>query len=141
MMDQSELEALAGSIADRIRPGSRLFLTGDLGTGKSVFARAVLRKLGVEGVIPSPSFIVDAVYSTSGLEIHHIDLYRLDGSLDELEFYGILEVLESDAAAIVEWAERLDESVLSKGILISISFTDDPSKREVLIDDRDLAGD
>jgi len=140
-MDQIALEALAGRIADRIGPGSRLFLTGDLGAGKSVFARAVLRKLGVEGNIPSPSFIVDAVYCASGLEIHHIDLYRLDGQKDELEFYGILEVLESDAAAIIEWAERLNEYVPEKGIYVNIGFTEDPAMREVLIDERDLVRD
>ena len=77
MIDQVALEELASGIACSIRPGSRLFLSGDLGAGKSVFARAVLRELGVKGSIPSPSFIVDAVYSAAGLEIHHIDLYRL----------------------------------------------------------------
>ncbi|MCK4806423.1 MAG: tRNA (adenosine(37)-N6)-threonylcarbamoyltransferase complex ATPase subunit type 1 TsaE, partial [Candidatus Aegiribacteria sp.] len=89
MMDQIALEKLARQIAGRMGPGSRLFLSGDLGAGKSVFARAVLRELGVKGSIPSPSFIVNTVYNAAGLAIHHIDLYRLKGIPDELEFYGI----------------------------------------------------
>jgi len=140
MIDQIALEKLATGIAGRMGPSSRLFLSGDLGAGKSVFARAVLRALGVKGSIPSPSFIVNAVYSAAGLEIHHIDLYRLKGIPDELEFYGIYEVLESDAAIIVEWAERLDASVLKNGIFVSIGFTGNPMMREVTVDDRSLAG-
>ena len=122
-----------------IEPGSRLFLIGDLGAGKSVFARAVLRELGVKGSIPSPSFIVDAVYNAGGLEIHHIDLYRLKGTPDEMEFYGIYAALESDAVVIVEWAERLDSAILKNGIFVRIGFTDNPMLREVEVDDRSLA--
>ena len=140
MMNQAALEELAREIACKIKPGSKLFLSGDLGTGKSVFARAVLRELGIKGSIPSPSFIVDAVYNSRGLEIHHIDLYRLEGSPDEMAFYGIYEVLESDAVAIVEWAERLDAAALEKGIFVSIGFTGDPMIRKVRVNDRSLAG-
>jgi tRNA threonylcarbamoyladenosine biosynthesis protein TsaE len=140
MMDQAALEELAREIACKITPGSRLFLSGDLGAGKSVFARAVLRELGVKGSIPSPSFIVDAVYNSRGLEIHHIDLYRLEGSPDEMAFYGIYEVLESDAVVIVEWAERLDDAALEKGTFVSIDFTCDSMMREVRIDDGSMAG-
>ncbi len=140
MIDQVTLEKLASGIARRMGPGSRLFLSGDLGAGKSVFARAVLRELGVKGSIPSPSFIVDAVYSAAGLEIHHIDLYRLKGIPDEMEFYGIYAALVSDAAIIVEWAERLDAGILKNGIFVSIGFTENPMMREVTVDDRSLAG-
>ncbi len=139
MIDQDALEKLAGGIASRMGHGSRLFLSGDLGAGKSVFARAVLRELGVIGNIPSPSFIVDAVYTTADLEIHHIDLYRLKGIPEEMEFYGIYDALESEAAIIVEWAERLDAAILKDGIFVSIGFTGDPMMREVEIDDRSLA--
>ena len=140
MMDQAAMEELAREIARKITPGSRLFLSGDLGPGKSVFARAVLRELGVKGSIPSPSFILDAVSNSRGLEIHHIDLYRLEGSPHEMAFYGIYEVLESEAVVIVEWAERLDAAALEKGIFVNIDFTGNPMMREVSVDDRSLAG-
>ncbi len=140
MIDQTVLEKLARGIAGRMGPGSRLFLSGDLGAGKSVFARAALRELGVKGSIPSPSFIVNAIYSAAGLEIHHIDLYRLKGIPEELEFYGIYEAFESDAVVIVEWAERLDAAILQNGIFVSIDFTVNPTMREVKVDERGLAG-
>jgi tRNA threonylcarbamoyladenosine biosynthesis protein TsaE len=140
-MDQVSLEQLAAEVAGKMGRGSRLYLIGDLGSGKSVFARAVLRAMGVRGSIPSPSFIVDAVYESGDLEIHHIDIYRLHGSPDELEFYGIDEVLDSQAAVIVEWADRLDLGRLRDGITVRISFTRDPLMREVSINGGDLAGD
>lgn len=140
MMDQQSLEALARDIAGGMVRGSRLYLTGELGSGKSVFARAVLGELGVKGSIPSPSFIVDAVYFSKGLEIHHMDLYRLQGTEEELEFYGIDQVLDSDAVAVVEWAERLSAEFLQDGIRITISFTEDPLMREVTVDGLAVAG-
>ncbi len=139
-MNREELENLARKIAVGLGPGDGLFLTGELGVGKSVFARAVLRALGVEGPIPSPSFIVDAIYVTGDLEIHHIDLYRLRGDPGELEFYGIGDALTSDALVLVEWAERLPEEVLRTGTRVHISFTDDPDEREVMLNGEPVAG-
>lgn len=141
MMDQRSLEELARGIAGNMGPGSRLYLTGDLGAGKSVFARAVLRELGVVGNIPSPSFIVDAVYSCGELEVHHLDLYRLAGEPDELEFYGIEDILESDAVVIVEWADRLEWSLLKDGMRVHIDFSKSPDMREVTVDGWAVAGD
>ncbi|OPL17571.1 MAG: hypothetical protein AVO35_09045 [Candidatus Aegiribacteria sp. MLS_C] len=141
MMDQYSLEALARRIARNMGPGSRLYLTGDLGAGKSVFARAALRELGVRGDIPSPSFIVDAVYSCGKLVIHHLDLYRLEGDPDELEFYGIDEILASDSLVIVEWADRLNSSLLIEGTRVHIEFSERHDMREVTVDGRTVAGD
>lgn len=140
MIDQKALEAMARELAGSISRGDRILLFGELGTGKSVFARAVLRELGVEGPVPSPSFVVDAVYSSRGLEIHHIDLYRLEGDPAELQFYGIYDILESDAVSLVEWADRLDPCFLQGGISVRLDFADDPLKREVSVDDRRMAG-
>jgi tRNA threonylcarbamoyl adenosine modification protein YjeE len=139
MMNQIDLEHLAEEIALSMCPGDNIFLAGDLGAGKSVFARAVLRTLGVTGSIPSPSFIVDAVYFAGNNEIHHIDLYRLEGAHRELQSFGILEALDSSSLAVVEWADRLEEEILDNGVLINIGFTDDPNLREVVVDDRRLA--
>ncbi len=139
MMNLNDLEHLAEKIALSICPGDNIFLVGDLGTGKSVFARAVLRTLGVTGNIPSPSFIVDAVYFVGNIEIHHIDLYRLEGSHRELESLGIFEALDSDSLSVVEWADRLEEEILDNGVLINIGFTNDQYLREVVVDDRRLA--
>lgn len=132
-MDQRQLESVAGKLADEASRGDRYFLIGELGTGKSVFARAFLRRLGVQGAIPSPSFIVDARYECGGKEVHHIDLYRLEGNSEELEFYGIDDILRSDSIVLVEWADRLDPDILKEGIVIRLEFADDPAQRRMEI--------
>ena len=139
-MDRKQLETIAGRLADNASPGSRYFLIGELGTGKSVFARAFLRRLGVKGAIPSPSFIVDARYDCSGHEVHHIDLYRLEGNSEQLEFYGIDDILNSDAVVLVEWADRLNPEYLKGGVVVRLAYTDDPEQRRVEIVEEPLAG-
>jgi tRNA threonylcarbamoyl adenosine modification protein YjeE len=103
------LEKLAREMAAVVKPGDRFFLCGSLGAGKSTFARAFIRSLGVKGAIPSPTFIMDSVYSiaASGLEVHHIDLYRLSGSREEMLMLGFEDILESSAVVLIEWPERM----------------------------------
>jgi tRNA threonylcarbamoyladenosine biosynthesis protein TsaE len=139
LCDENALEELAGSIAGILLPGDNILLTGPLGSGKSVFARAVLGWLGVKGGIPSPSFIVDAIYHTRDLEIHHIDLYRLAGVPEELEAYGVMEALDTGCLAVVEWADRLPAGI--PGIHVGLIFTDDPMLRGVEVEDRRMARD
>jgi tRNA threonylcarbamoyl adenosine modification protein YjeE len=140
-LDEDGLRRLARRMARRLGPGGRVFLVGRLGTGKSVFARAVLRELGVRGDIPSPSFIMDAVYRTPLGETHHVDLYRLKGDPREFLSTGIASVLDSEATVIVEWADRLPEALLGEGWLVELEMTDSPGERMVTVERRTLAGD
>lgn len=139
LLSRKQLEELAARTAESILPGESVFLTGELGVGKSVFARSFLRKLGVSGDIPSPSFIVNAVYYVDNLELHHIDLYRLDGTAFEIETYGIEDALISNSICIIEWAEKLEDVLKEEGVSISIEYTDDPLQRKVHVDDRRMA--
>jgi tRNA threonylcarbamoyladenosine biosynthesis protein TsaE len=89
-----------------VSPGDVIALTGDLGAGKSVFARGVLDSLGVEGDMPSPSFVIAATYRGS-MPVNHIDLYRLKTEAEAVES-GLEELLYSDGVCVVEWADRLE---------------------------------
>lgn len=139
LLNQKQLEELAERTAESISQGESVFLTGELGAGKSVFARAFLCKLGVNGDIPSPSFIVNAVYFIDQLELHHIDLYRLNGTPAEMELYGIGDALMSNSICIIEWADRLEDVLKEDGVFISIEFTHDSLQRKVFVDDRRMA--
>jgi tRNA threonylcarbamoyladenosine biosynthesis protein TsaE len=138
--DQGGLERSAGELAARLGPGDRLFLSGELGTGKTTFIRAVLRSLGVEGAIPSPSFSVVSSYSCQSFAFHHVDLYRLEGSASELEQFGILDLLASGDVVAVEWAERLPAELRSGGYGVLIRLLPG-GDRELTIEDRRMAGD
>lgn len=96
----------AGVLADMLKEGDTLLLHGDLGAGKSVFARGVARALGIKGAMPSPTFTLLIPYEGSK-KLYHFDLYRLN---DPDEFYaaGLDEFIGGDGIAIVEWPEMAD---------------------------------
>lgn len=102
--DPAATDALAARFAD-VRPASAIIhLHGDLGAGKSSFARAFLRRLGVAGAIRSPTYtLVERYPLAEGREALHLDLYRI-ADPGELEFLGIEP--EQVALWLVEWPER-----------------------------------
>lgn len=139
ILDLGGLRALGREIAAELYPGDRVFLEGGLGSGKSTLARAVLKAMGVRGAIPSPSFIMDAVYDLPRIQVHHMDLYRLSGEPGELSMLGFDEILDSDAVVIVEWADRIRGLAFLPGFHVRLRCVSDPSVREVAVARR-LAG-
>ncbi|MBN1433296.1 tRNA (adenosine(37)-N6)-threonylcarbamoyltransferase complex ATPase subunit type 1 TsaE [Candidatus Fermentibacterales bacterium] len=146
-VDQRALESLARELAATLRPGDAVLLEGPLGSGKSTFARAVLGALGLKGRLPSPGFIVDAVYCTpDGTVVNHADLYRLQGSPEELEAFGIAGLLRSpesgEGITLVEWAERLPTHLAPAcAIRVVLEFSSDETRRIAMIEDHRVAGD
>ena len=80
-------------------------LAGDLGAGKTSFARALLQSLGVSGSIRSPSYALLELYQAGGWQVLHLDLYRL-GHPDELQMLGLRDYHEGRTLWLVEWPER-----------------------------------
>lgn len=104
--DEAETVELATRIADLLRPGDIIALSGGLGSGKSVFARAVIRALGTDDEeIPSPTFSLVQTYLAGGLLVHHFDLYRLEHPEDALEL-GIDDAF-AGGVSLIEWPDRL----------------------------------
>lgn len=95
---------LGRAVGERLFPGALILLEGELGAGKTVFARGVGRGLGVRGPIGSPTFNILIVYN-GRLPFHHFDLYRLEDD-EELFELGIDEYLEGDGVTLVEWAGK-----------------------------------
>ena len=102
--DVCATESFAAKLAPLLRTGDALLLSGDLGAGKSTFARALLQILGVQGDIPSPTFTLVQHYDLPDLSVAHFDLYRLKRA-DEIEEIGFHDAL-ADGAVLVEWPER-----------------------------------
>ena len=99
-----QLTRCAAALAVILRPGDVIALSGDLGAGKTTFARGVLRGLGWTGEVPSPSFTLVQTYDTTP-PVWHVDLYRLD-SADEADALGLDDAWD-DAVVVIEWPERL----------------------------------
>ncbi len=104
--DLAAMEAFGARIAARLRPGDVVALEGDLGAGKTTLARAILKALGYENEVPSPTFTIIETYDAPPLRLPmvHADFYRLEDP-SELREIGLDDYRE-DAALIAEWPAR-----------------------------------
>lgn len=103
---EADTIALAEAIAPILRPGDTLLLSGEIGAGKSAFARAVIRALANAQIeVPSPTFTLVQTYDLSVGDIWHCDLYRLTHPDEALEL-GLDEAFET-AICLIEWPDRL----------------------------------
>ncbi len=106
----SRMECFGEALARRVEAGCVIFLTGDLGAGKTTLVRGFLRALGHEGVVTSPTFTLLEVYQPGVLQVVHIDLYRLEDPA-ELEPLAIRDYLGEQSVLLVEWADRARDSL------------------------------
>lgn len=104
-LTESELEAWGRRIGESVGRPLVLALSGPLGAGKSVLARAVARGAGVESAMPSPTFNLVYRYETEGGAVQHLDLYRLDEP-DEVWELGWRELGDEGEVVLIEWPER-----------------------------------
>jgi tRNA threonylcarbamoyladenosine biosynthesis protein TsaE len=95
-------EAIAADLAGRLHPGDVVLVTGDLGSGKTTFVRGAARALGVDGPVTSPTFTIGQVYAGRGVEVAHLDLYRL-ASLDGEDPALLDDYLTPARVGFVEW--------------------------------------
>ncbi|HXQ95650.1 MAG TPA: tRNA (adenosine(37)-N6)-threonylcarbamoyltransferase complex ATPase subunit type 1 TsaE [Candidatus Acidoferrales bacterium] len=100
-----ETRALAAHLAVAAAPGDVIALRGDLGAGKTQFAKGFALGLGVTAVVNSPSFTLMAEYA-GRLPLFHLDLYRLAGAADAVAG-GLLDERQQAGVTLIEWAERL----------------------------------
>lgn len=112
--------ALARSVPWTAPRALTLFLTGELGTGKTTLARGLLRALGVEDVVRSPSYTLVESYEPAGHRVLHLDLYRLGGAAD-LEALGLRDELEEGVLLLVEWPERASSTLPVPDLQVSLS--------------------
>ena len=123
--DERATEALATRLAAALPPstaGLTLLLRGDLGAGKSTFARALIRSLGHPGAVPSPTYTLVEPYDLPGGMVYHVDLYRVS-SEDELRYLGWTEL--DEGFRIVEWPDRAPGLTAQADLAIEFRYAGD----------------
>jgi len=128
---------LGGELASKLKGGDVVLLAGEMGVGKSVFARGVIKGLGIEDDVLSPTFTLMNNYNISHdgklIDVCHIDAYRIK-TLDEAYMAGLGDCIgDSNTICLMEWHKNLGNMVdEKKSIVIEIKRTNDDNKREIL---------
>ena len=123
----AETRALGAKLAAFLQPGDTLLLQGDLGAGKSEFARGVARGLGITGPVPSPSFTILNAYDEGRLPLYHFDWYRIEDP-EEIAQMGMDEMLGGDGVALIEWSEKAPEWVPERALRVNIRAEDEETR-------------
>lgn len=122
LADEGSTEQLGRDLAMNLPAelaGWSVLLSGDLGTGKSTMARAVLRALGHTGPVPSPTYTLIEPYDIDGRSIYHVDLYRISNT-EELDYLGFDDL--QDGLLLIEWPERAAGLAKRADLLIELDI-------------------
>ena len=120
---------LAQNLESEKFPNMIICLTGDLGSGKTVFAKGFANALGISEVVNSPTFTIIKEYLEGEMPLYHMDVYRLDGNTDGI---GIEEYFNKNGVVIIEWAETIKDILPKERLEISFKIVDE-NKRVLLI--------
>jgi tRNA threonylcarbamoyladenosine biosynthesis protein TsaE len=131
---EDETLALAGAVGELLRAGDVVSVVGDLGAGKTVFARGVAGALGVSQPVVSPSFTIVREYD-GRVPLVHVDVYRI-GTIQELHDLGFEEVVRDDAITLVEWGDVIDPLLPRERLDVRLVAGDADDERLVELEGR-----
>ena len=125
-----QMQALGAQLAKASGGQGRIYLDGDLGTGKTTLVRGLIRALGHEGAVKSPTFTLIEPYQIGTKNIYHFDLYRLSDP-EELEYMGLRDYFIPESLCLVEWPEKGGRMLPSPDLLLKL--THDSTSRDVTV--------
>lgn len=121
-----ETQKIAMNFAESLKAGDIILLSGDLGAGKTQFTKGIAKGLGIDDLVPSPTF---TIMNSFGGRLFHFDLYRLN-SFEELLSIGAEEFLYSDGISVLEWPECVGvENFPNYAIMVKIEKIDDTTRQ------------
>ena len=107
-------------LAKDAKPGQVYTLNGDLGAGKTVFAKGFAAGLGIEDTVSSPTFTILQVYDKGKYPLYHFDVYRIADS-SEMDEIGFDEYVFSDGISLIEWADNIEDILPARYIRVDIT--------------------
>lgn len=129
--DEAATIALAQRLAPALRGGSVLYLRGELGAGKTTFARALLQTLGAGERIKSPTYsLLERYCLRDGRDAFHLDLYRI-AAPGELEWLGLDDLRDDRALVLIEWPERGGAALPPADLEITLEHANDGRRAEL----------
>ena len=134
----AETEDLGAALAERLKPGTVVAFSGDLGAGKTAFVRGMARGLGSSERVTSPTFTIVNEYEGGRLPLFHFDMYRL-GSSDELFDIGWEDYLVRGGVCAVEWSENVSDAMEGDCIRVDIRRGAHDNQRLITIEGGDAA--
>lgn len=123
--DERETIELAQNIESEKFPNMVICLIGDLGSGKTVFTKGFAAALGIDESITSPTFNIIKEYTSGELPLYHMDVYRLNGNVDEL---GIEEYYIKGGVTVIEWADTIPNYLPEERLDIKIKAIDEDTR-------------
>lgn len=118
-IDEARLGRIARALAPVVSGGGVIHLQGPLGAGKTTFARALLRALGVGARVKSPTYSLIESYESGELAIHHLDLYRI-AAIDEVEWLGLGDLDGARTLWLIEWPERASGAIPAADLKVGL---------------------
>jgi tRNA threonylcarbamoyladenosine biosynthesis protein TsaE len=128
--DEVATLALGGALAPLLLPGMVIFLEGDLGAGKTTLVRGMLRALGYENKVKSPTFTLVEDYAISRLNFYHFDFYRFEQPEEFLDG-GFDEYFQGAAICLVEWPDKAGGHLPPADLRLRFTVVDDGRMVEV----------
>ncbi len=123
LADEAATLNFGAKFSEILHPGLIIFLTGDLGAGKTTLTRGILRKMGYNGIVKSPTYNLVELYKFSKLYFYHFDFYRFNDP-NEWEEAGFREYFNADSICIVEWPEKAGKLLPVADIQLSIHIVE-----------------
>lgn len=124
LADESATLALGQRLAAGLAPGLKIYLSGDLGAGKTTLVRGLLRALGYRGRVKSPTFTLVELYKLSSLDLYHFDFYRFEDPREWADA-GFRDAFDSAAVCIVEWPEKAAAELPPADLAIVLEHCDE----------------
>ncbi len=129
--DEAATLALGARLAPVLQPGTTIYLSGDLGAGKTTLTRGLLRALGFAGRVKSPTYALVELYTVSSLHLYHFDFYRFRDP-EEWQEAGFRDLFNEVNICLVEWPEKAQDLLPQPDVKVTLTTTPQSTREAVL---------